>query len=175
MTRLVNSILDPTTTYFDPLLHTHKDLDLDLGLERLHSLESIGIVDSSLSSVDEVKISQFQRSIEFIDGKYHVDLPWYEDVLERVPSNFRVALATLNRVVQGLEEKDLLQSYIDVFKQKLEEGNLEEIDVSPEDYHHYIFIPHRPVIKEDLRVTTQIRPVLNCSLKVGGAPSLNQA
>src|SRR5215469_13480730 len=121
---LINSILEPTTTYFDPLLHTHKDLDLDLGLERLHSLESIRIVDLSMSSGDKVKIGQFQRSIEFIDGKYHVDLLWYEDVLERVSSNFRVALATLNRVVQGLEKKDLLQSYLDFFKQQLEEGIL---------------------------------------------------
>ena len=38
-----------------------------------------------------------------------------------------------------------------------------------------VFIPHRPVIKLDDLTTTKIRPVFNCSLKVGKSPSLNEA
>ena len=38
-----------------------------------------------------------------------------------------------------------------------------------------IWIPHRPVIRNEANVTTKIKPVFNCSLKMGKAPSLNKA
>ena len=37
-----------------------------------------------------------------------------------------------------------------------------------------IWIPHRPVIRNEAKVATKIRPVFNCSLKMGKAPSLNE-
>ena len=38
-----------------------------------------------------------------------------------------------------------------------------------------IWIPHRLVIRTEANVTTKIRPVFNCSLKMGKSPSLNEA
>ena len=38
-----------------------------------------------------------------------------------------------------------------------------------------IWIPHRPVIRTEVNVMTKIRPVFNCSLKMGKSPSLNGA
>ena len=38
-----------------------------------------------------------------------------------------------------------------------------------------IWIPHKPVIRTEANVTTKIRPVFNCSLKMGKSPSLNEA
>ena len=40
---------------------------------------------------------------------------------------------------------------------------------------HQIWIPHRPVIRNESNITTKIRPVFNCNLEIGKAPSLNEA
>ena len=167
--------MNPSSSYFDPLIHTHSDSDLDLGLERLYSLESIGLKDSELGSVDQEKIALFKNSIIFKDGKYMVDLPWYEEILEQVPSNHHVAIATLKRVVKGLQAKGLVEAYGDVFRQQLRDGIIEKIVVHPSQYSNYVFIPHRAVVKTEQQVNTKLRIVFNCSLKIGGAPSLNQA
>ena len=172
---LVNHIMDPTPTYFDPLIHTHIEADIELGLERLYSLESMGIHGAELGTLDEQKLTSFRDSIEFRDGHYYVSLPWHEDLLEQVPNNAHVALATLNRVYERLRAQDLLNSYGKVFHQQLADGIIEKMEIRPQDYHKYIFIPHRAVLKQEAQVTTKLRVVFNCSLKVGGAPSLNQA
>ena len=62
-----------------------------------------------------------------------------------------------------------------MFSQQLADDIIKEIDVHPEDYHKFIWIPHRPVIKTHTNTTTKIRPVFNCSLKTNKAPSFNEA
>ena len=48
--------------------------------------------------------------------------------------------------------------------------------MNPSDYDSHIWIPHRPVIRTGEQVTTKIRPVFNCSLKIDKTlPSLNEA
>lgn len=120
-------------------------------------------------------IQKFYQTIEFRDGKYHVELPWYENILKEVPSNFHVALATLRGVKRRLEKQGLTSAYGDVFKQYQREGIIEPIQISSENIKNFKFVPHRAVIKTAAQVTTKIRPVFNCSLRVGGSPSLNQA
>ena len=68
--------------------------------------------------------------------------------------------------------KGLDQAYEEVFKQQEALGIIEPV---VNRVPGQIFIPHRPVIKMDGLTTTKIRPVFNCSLKVGKAPSLNEA
>ena len=68
-----------------------------------------------------------------------------------------------------------MSSYQAVFSQQLADDIIEEIDVRPDDFLKFIWIPHRPVVKTDANTTTKIRPVFNCSLKTNKAPSLNEA
>ena len=68
-----------------------------------------------------------------------------------------------------------MSSYQAVFSQQLADDIIEEIDVHPDDYHKFIWIPHRPVIKTDANTMTKIRPVFNCSLKTNKDPSCNEA
>lgn len=173
---MVNHVVEPSPSYFDPLTFTHSDVDLDLGLENMYRLESLGIDEkSNQGSIDTLYIQKFLDGICFQDGKYHVELPWYEEVLKEVPSNYKVALAALHRVKKSLEDKGLVSAYGDIFRQYLKEGIIEPIQVSYKDFHKFIWIPHRPIIKTQTQVTTKIRPVFNCSLKIGDSPSLNQA
>ena len=61
----------------------------------MFSLESVGIsdTDDQCSKLDEIKVIDFKNQIQFKDHKYHVALPWYEENVEQVPSNYEVALS----------------------------------------------------------------------------------
>ena len=109
------------------------------------------------------------------DGRYNVELPWKDEVISKVPSNHEVALSVLDKVVKDFNKKELLSSYRAVFSQQLADDIIEEIDVHSDDYHKFIWIPHRPVIKTDTNTTIKMRPVYSCSLKTNKAPSLNEA
>lgn len=174
---LVNFVLDPTCKYFDPLGLVLTDSEVEHGLEKLFSLESIGLSDlnQELCHFDKSEIAKFEKGIVLKDKSYYVSLPWYSDQIDLVPSNHKIALKVLDRVTENLKSKNLLQAYQEAFYKHLDNDIIEKIDVSPENYHKFIWIPHRPVIKMDPVVTTKIRPVLNCSLRVGDAPSLNDA
>ena len=173
---LVCAAIDPQKTYFNPLTPVANDADIDLGLEHMFKLESLGIKESEdKGSLDEIKINQFHDSLEIRKGQYHVALPWHEERIESVPSNYHVALAALHRVLKNLKSRDLLDRYDSVFKQQEKEGIIERFDLDSSNPSNYIWIPHRPIVKEAEQVTTKVRPIFNCSLKVNGLPSLNES
>ena len=75
----------------------------------------------------------------------------------------------------SLQTSGLLEAYNAVFQQQLVDGIIEQFEVAPADYDKFIWIPHRAVVKTADQVTSKVRPVFNCSLKTGQAPSLNEA
>ena len=74
------------------------DGEVDNGLENLFTFESMGIKtnDQELISFDNQQISKFEKGIQLIDGHYYVNLPWYLDRIENVPSNHFIALQVLD-------------------------------------------------------------------------------
>ena len=175
---MINLIMDPLKSYFNPLEHILTDSEVDNGLEHLFSLESLGIKnsDKELVSFDHQQIEKFKEGISFQDGFYNVELPWYPDKITLVPSNHYVALKVLDKTIDHLNKKGLVSKYEGVFDKQLEDGIIEEIQVNPSEYNNYTFIPHRPVIRTEEQITTKIRPVFNCSLKTRKElPSLNEA
>ena len=144
-------------------------------LDHLPALEFVGIVETDISDFDSQAVKEFKDGISLHDGQYYVQLPWYPEKLKEVKSNFGICKAILNRVVDNLNAEGLFTAYDNVSKQQLEDGIIENIDLNKIDVDNNVWIPHKPVIKEDTQVTTKIRPVLNCSLKIGSSPSLNDA
>ncbi|KAF0305677.1 hypothetical protein FJT64_022742 [Amphibalanus amphitrite] len=128
--------------------------------------------DVELTAADEHVLEDFKSEVEFRDGKYFVKIPFYSNV-EEVPENFDNAMALTDRVHQSLQRKNLVEKYSAVFQQQVNDGIIEEIDLSVSKRR--VFIPHHPVIKTDEQTTTKIRPVFNCSFKTTGSPSLNDA
>jgi hypothetical protein len=61
-----------------------------------------------------------------------------------------------------------------VFQQQLADGIIERISYADVKKEGHIWIPPRPVVKEDATFS-KIRPVFNCSLKSGKRPLLNEA
>ena len=175
---LVNLVMDPIKSYFNPLEHILTDSEVDNGLENLFSFESMGIKtsDKDLVSFDQEQIHQFKQGIKLREGHYHVNLPWYPEKISQVPSNHYVALKVLDRTLDHLNKRGLKDKYEEVFNKQLEDGIIEEIQVDPSNYDKFTWIPHRPVIKTEAQVTTKIRPVFNCSLKTSkDLPSINEA
>ncbi len=175
---MVNNVMEPLKSYFNPLESILTDSEVDNGLEHLFSLESLGIKTDSqeLVSIDKEQVEKFREGIEFKDGHYFVELPWQQEKVKAVPSNHNVALKVLDRTLSQLNNKNLTEKYEAVFDQQLADGIIEEIKVDPSEYKNKIWIPHRPIIKMEEQVTTKIRPVFNCSLKTDReAPSLNEA
>lgn len=168
---LLGFVLNPIKTYFDPIDSVLSDSQVDGNLDRMFSVESLGIHEDS-RDVDDDHLRAFESEIEFKDGKYQVSLPWNENI-SNVKSNFDISKAILDRVVENLTRQNLYEKYDEVFKQQLEDNIIEEVTLDNKEDH--VFIPHRPVIKMESQVTTKVRPVLNCSLKVGDSPSLNES
>ena len=175
---LLNTLMSPRSSYFDPI-HFNKnseDAEFELGLEHLFSLESIGIpTDPELSTLDGEMIQQLKDSIQLINGKYHVDLPWIPDLITQVPSNHKIALKFLYKIYADMDQKNILSEYLKFLSEMKEDGIIEEFQVKPSEYHNYNFLTHRAVLKDSSTSSTSIRPVFNASLKVGNSISLNQA
>src|SRR5678816_3953376 len=95
---LVNAVLNPIQSYFNPLSHILSNSEVEQGLENIFKLESLGIegMHNNKSEDDLKQIEKFKGSIDFKDRKYHLDLPCIEDKLPLLPSNYNIALAVLN-------------------------------------------------------------------------------
>ena len=115
------------------------------------------------SSYDKDKIEQFESAIEVKDQIF-VELVWKENVKD-VPSNFEVALKVMERVYLKLEKSGNLERYNQVFFDQLDKDIIEEFYCDPKDFRNYVWLPHRPVYKDEDQTTTKIRPVFNASLK----------
>ena len=132
--------------------------------------------DQELISFDNQQISKLEEGIQLIDGHYYVNLPWYLDRIENVPSNQFIALKVLDQTVEFLNKKGLIKKYEEIFDNQLEDGIVEEIKVHSFNYDNYTWISHRPIIRIAEQVTTKIRPVFNCLLKTNKElPSINEA
>ena len=99
-------------------------------------------------------------------------MPWNRDLVKQVPSNLKVSLAVAERVYKNLDKQYIASAYEEVFEQQESLGIIEPVNQKTSDQ---IWIPHRPVIRNEANVTTKIRQVFNCRLKMGKAPSLNEA
>ena len=170
--RCIKYVLNPVSSFHSPLSHMFSESNVEQGLECLSSLESVGINPIS-SSYDVEWTQKFENSIEFIDGQYHVELPWNREVLRRVPSNYEISKIIARKVHFKNTGMEIDKAYLDVFGEQEKMGIIEKIEVA--DHNTHIWIPHRAVVREGEACTTKIRPVFNCSLRVKGRPSLNEA
>ena len=75
-------------------------------------------------------------------------------------------------VYKNLEKQNIANAYEEIFEQQESLSIIEPVNQKMPDQ---IWIPNRPVIRTEANVTTKIRPVFNCSLKMGKYPSLNEA
>ena len=132
-------------------------------LEDFWKVESIGIIDNSKTSTDEMVSEKFKETIKFEDGRYQVTWPWKEDVPD-IPVNRELALGRTKSSVARMKNKpELLKAYDNVIHDQLEKGIIEKANEVVDGPVHYL--PHHAVINP-LKPTTKLRIVYDASAKV---------
>ncbi|XP_064091568.1 uncharacterized protein LOC135205136 [Macrobrachium nipponense] len=137
-------------------------------IQQLWTLESVGIVDQDMSSEDKFVLEEFKNSINMVEGRHEVSLPWKVDK-KQLPTNLALLRKRLNSTIHKLKQTNkYLEIYDQIIKELLSLGFTETV---PEDLKliniHYL--PHLPV-----STTTPIRIVFDASAWMDKqAPSLN--
>ena len=66
---VLSTLIASISTYYDPLVHCKNDLQLEIGLQILFSLESICLrEDKAVGPIDEQLVKKFEQGIEFKNG-----------------------------------------------------------------------------------------------------------
>ena len=151
-----------------PSTHMLTEIDPSLvptpSVEQFWNLESIGITDSPVVSDDDQAIENFNKTIEFTDGRYSVTWPWKE-LNPMLPDNYHLAEGRLRSTIQRLiRDPHLLEMYATIIQDQLDRQIIEKVHIdSPNSYlKHYI--PHHPVITPT-KNTTKVRVVYDASAK----------
>ena len=93
-------------------------------------------------------------------------------MVEQVPPNLKVSPAIAARIYKNFVKQNIADAYEEALEQQLVLGFIEPVKQKVPDQ---IWIPHRSVIRKEDNITTKIRPVFNCSFKMGKAQSSNEA
>lgn len=56
-----------------------------------------------------------KKMIEFKDNSYYVQLPWHENKIDLVSSNYQIALRVLDRTPRSLERREMDKAYNEGF------------------------------------------------------------
>ena len=146
----------------------------EAGLKSFWDLESVGICEKQSSVVDPV-LEEFNKNVQFVDGRYSVSLPWKaEEERPRLLDNEKLTRARLDHLSKKLSKDPKLESkYHDIFCDMVKDHVIEEVPADEKSNSNPVFyLPHRPVLKES-SLTTKIRPVFDASAKGFNGVSLN--
>ncbi|XP_065182125.1 uncharacterized protein LOC135812837 [Sycon ciliatum] len=135
---------------------TYQDVDT------MWKLDVIGIVDNPTISDDDLALQRFNSTVQIIDGRYQVTLPW-KDNNSNLPSNYGLAMGRMKTLSRRLESSpELLHQYDTVIQHQLNTGIIEDAPVQTSALTHHL--PHHPVITPT-KATTKVRVVYDGSAK----------
>ena len=144
-------------------------------VRRFWDLESIGIGSQELVAPTDKVLEDFDKSIQFKDGRYEVGLPWKQgSQVPKLKDNRSQAQVRLQSLSRKLSRDPSLKSRYDSVLQEMECSKvIEEVPPSELVSHYPVFyLPHRPVVKE-ASSSTKVRPVFDASAKGVSGVSLN--
>uniref|UniRef100_A0AC34FGK2 Peptidase aspartic putative domain-containing protein n=1 Tax=Panagrolaimus sp. ES5 TaxID=591445 RepID=A0AC34FGK2_9BILA len=159
--------------------NTVSSLVMDKAPERLDDcemfwkLETMGIVDRSVDSVeDEKALKQFEESLKFQDNRYYISWPFKTDH-PPLPSNAGYALARLRSNCKKIQQNPELMAQAQTnVEDQLNRGTIELAPKKPQG-SIVCYLPHHFVITPQ-KSTTKIRMVFDGSAKASkNDPSLN--
>ena len=86
-------VLDSKSDHFDPF-DSFIESYVERAVDKVFSLENLGIVEDSVSDYDRDKIASFRNSMSYRDNCNYVNLPCDEDKLPSVPTNHQASRYT---------------------------------------------------------------------------------
>ncbi|GFX74723.1 integrase catalytic domain-containing protein [Trichonephila clavipes] len=159
------------------LVHS-EDESISTELRRFWEIESLGILDKgsmTLSNGDEEILSEFDKSVNFVDGRYRVNLPWKPGMREALQNNKTVARKRFEGLVRRFKcDHELFCEYKDVIDGYVREGIVERTSCDSLLDSQGFYLPHHAVIRSD-KTTSHIRIVFDGSAHEDGQSSLNQS
>ena len=89
-------------------------------VDKLWSLEIIGIADPKIENDDDLALHKFCESVRFEDRRYQIKWPWKESNV-CLPDNYLLALRRMKSLVKRLQsDQVLLRKYDDIICQQLD-------------------------------------------------------
>ncbi|GFS69144.1 integrase catalytic domain-containing protein [Trichonephila clavipes] len=159
------------------LVHSEEE-SISTELRRFWEIESLGILDKgsvTLGNGDEEILSEFDKSVNFLDGRYRVNLPWKPGMREALQNNKTVARKRFEGLVRRFKcDHELFCEYKDVIDDYVREGIVERISCDSLLDSQGFYLPHHAVIRSD-KTTSRIRIVFDGSAHENGQSSLNQS
>ncbi|GFU16758.1 DUF1758 domain-containing protein [Trichonephila clavipes] len=159
------------------LVHSEEE-SISTELRRFWEIESLGILDKgsmTLGNGDEEILSEFDKSVNFVDGRYRVNLPWKPGMREALQNNKTVARKRFEGLVCRFKcDPELFCEYKDVIDDYVREGIVERASCDSLLDSQGFYLPHHAVIRGD-KTTSPIRIVFNGSAHEDGQSSLNQS
>ena len=118
-----------------------------------------------INDLDQNVLTEFEKNIQFKDGRYEVSLPSKENH-PLLPTNYHLSLNRLRGLLHRLRQQPtVLQQYDSVIKDQINKGMIQpvqDLEDTQEGKVHYL--PHHAVIRQD-RETTKLRVVYDASAK----------
>ncbi|GFQ77068.1 integrase catalytic domain-containing protein [Trichonephila clavata] len=134
------------------LIHSEEE-SISAELRRFWEIESLGIRDNdsvSLGNGDEEILSEFDKSVCFVDGRYRVSLPWKPGMREVLQNNKTVARKRFEGLVRRFKcDHELFCEYKDVIDNYVREGILERTSCESLSDSQGFYLPHHAVIRSD--------------------------
>ncbi|GFT12848.1 DUF1758 domain-containing protein [Trichonephila clavipes] len=159
------------------LVHS-EDESISTELRRFWEIESLGILDKgsmTLGNGDEEILSEFDKSVNFVDGRYRVNLPWKPGMREALQNNKTVVRKRFEGLVRRFKcDHELFCEYKDVIDDYVREGIVERTSCDSLLDSQGFYLPHHAVIRSD-KTTSHIRIVFDGSAHEDGQSSLNQS
>lgn len=155
-------------------IQINEDMLVSERLKAFWEIESLGITMQQTDSPEEEEaLHMFEKTTQYKNGRYEVELPWRPDKPE-LPDNYRIARKRFEGLKRKLQSDVVLyHRYNEVVNDYLEQGIIEDVmedGSSPNAVKYYM--PHHAVLRED-KVTTKLRVVFDASSHDTGFPSLN--
>jgi len=139
-------------------------------LQKFWEVDCSAIEGSPLSCENKTILEKTQVTIQMIDGRYRVSIPWKGDKMV-LPNNYSMALRRLQNLEKTLlRDPEIAKSYQEIICRYLEKGYIREIKQTETCKANW-YLPHFAITKPG-RVTTKTRIVLDASAKCNGI-SLN--
>ena len=143
-------------------------------LHNFWNLENIGIYPEKDNPPKEKVLETFQDTIEYVNGRYEVALPWKNEVEKfSLLNNENIARKRLSVLNYKFEKNPDLKAEYDKVLMGYEKDNIiVEVPHSEiESPYPTYYMPHRPVIKNS--ISSKVRPVFDASATGPNGVSLN--
>lgn len=138
--------------------------NLNLNLEKLWNLETIGIKGTELDNFDDKMLNNFYKTTYVHNNRYVVQWPW-KNKGTHIDTNFRMCVARLKSLVNN-SSPELIQKYDLYIQEQLRNGVIEYAPLKSSNLTHYL--PHRGILRND-----KLRVVYDASAKTKAGKSLN--